>query len=390
MLAIYLRGQGQETEEILAWIAASWVVGRLVALWAIPMEFIARKRRLLLMFQGAIVATTIAIAVASWQVASPMVVVAIAWVLAILSASHRTVLDGLFVSELNERAQIKYALIEPIFWGLGPMAMYGGFVAAVERLREESSAGVAWGTGFATTAGALSLIAFWQWRSLPDPERDDFESEGSLVSKSVAAVREIARKPELCVTAVVALLIGLPASIASSTIFDFVLSMDESTQQSTGDWFGVAALPAFLVQLFGVLWVLRRGLEKVFFRAVVFTNVTIVFALVAALLGQGADRSLLLALLGLANLPFMFASFISGLYVVQQLAPGRFSMSVYAMALVATGLVVRSMRYFTDFLQDKLGYSWLFTFLLLLGVGAIGLAKHAPFEQKYREEAEGE
>jgi PAT family beta-lactamase induction signal transducer AmpG len=326
----------------------------------------------------------VVLAVLCWLAAPPPALVAMAWVLAFLSALHDVVLDGLFVTELPERAQIKYEFIAPLFWSLGPIAIYGGLVPGACRLADDYGQGGGWGMVLFVVAFALALLSFWQSRTLPDPMPDVAPRQPTLISKCIQAARELSARPGWGKTLVIASLIALPASLSSSKILDFALTVEGATRQDATSLYGGAlALPSALV---GMLWVLAYGLEKTFLKAAVLFNTSVAFALIAAVLGPEADGPLLTVLLVLSSLPLQFASFVATLYVLQQVAPGRFSMSAYALAMAATQLVSWPLGDFSDYLRDEFGFVVLFACLLVFGMGAAVLAAFAPFELKYREE----
>lgn len=384
-LAVYLNGQGATATDIAESVGAAALLWRLVGLWVVPLEFATGKRRLILIFQLAMSAVVAAMGVAAFTSAPPTFFLVATWLLAFLGASHDGVLDGLYVSELGERAQIKYQFIAPLFWNIGRMGVAGFLVLAVSQLEEAGTAfSMAWTQGLAGLTILMSGLTFWQSRTLPDPVRDEMTLQGGLAPKCVAAVKELAGKASLVQMLAVALVLPVPAYLVSDGLSEFANTMANGDIKTSMTLFAYISAAPFLGSLIGMLWVLRKGLEQTFLPLVVLFNGGAIFGIIAAALGVLADPALLELVLFAGHLLLSLAWLVTPLYVMQQIAPGRFSMSAYVLTMAAAQLVRVPLGYAAETCRENLGFLPLFLAAGLLGGASIWLAKRAPFLHEYR------
>jgi MFS transporter, PAT family, beta-lactamase induction signal transducer AmpG len=86
---------------------------------------------------------------------------------------------------------------------------------------------------------------------------------------------------------------------------------------------------------------------------------------------------------------YSFGFVANMLYMMQQVAPGKYPMTHYAFATALMNLVLVPTQMASGALADRLGYRSFFLFVLLASIPSLVAAARAPFPNRYEPITEG-
>ena len=316
--------------------------------------------------------------------------------LSFVGATQDIASDGVYVTSLDARAQSLYCGVQSLSWNIGPIFAAGGMVYLSGRLHTDlfhHDANVfgpawidAWRIIFFLAGGLTLAMAAWHARVMPD---------GARAHNTPASVAEGGR---ILLDAFVTLFAkrGIWRMIAFAFLFRLSIGFLEKigpffmvdpvakgglgmSNELLGIIYGTYGLAAVLLgSLLGGLYVARRGLQATLFVLCCAVNIpNITFLLMSIYL----PTNLLLIALGVVVEKFFFGFGAVGfmIYLMQQLAPGKYSTTHYAFGTGIMGLCGLVTGVISGYLQESLGYVSYFVFVMLATIPSFLAAWFAPF-----------
>ena len=316
--------------------------------------------------------------------------------LSFVGATQDIASDGVYVTALDARAQSLYCGIQSLAWNIGPIVASGGMVYLSGRLHTElfhHDAAVfgpdwidAWRVIFFLAGGLTLAMAAWHARFMPDGARAD---------NTPASVAEGSR---ILLDAFVTLFAkrGIWRMVAFAFLFRLSIGFLEKigpffmvdppakgglglSNELLGIIYGTYGLAAVLLgSLLGGLYVARRGLKATLFVLCCAVNIpNATFLLMSIYL----PSNLLVIGLGVVVEKFFFGFGAVGfmIYLMQQLAPGKYSTTHYAFGTGIMGLCGLVTGVVSGYLQEWLGYVSYFVFVMLATIPSFIATWFAPF-----------
>ena len=316
--------------------------------------------------------------------------------LSFVGATQDIASDGVYVTALDARAQSLYCGIQSLAWNIGPIVASGGMVYLSGRLHTElfhHDAAVfgpdwidAWRVIFFLAGGLTLAMAAWHARFMPDGARAD---------NTPASVAEGSR---ILLDAFVTLFAkrGIWRMVAFAFLFRLSIGFLEKigpffmvdppakgglglSNELLGIIYGTYGLAAVLLgSLLGGLYVARRGLKATLFVLCCAVNIpNATFLLMSIYL----PSNLLVIGLGVVVEKFFFGFGAVGfmIYLMQQLAPGKYSTTHYAFGTGIMGLCGLVTGVVSGYLQEWLGYVSYFVFVMLATIPSFIATWCAPF-----------
>jgi PAT family beta-lactamase induction signal transducer AmpG len=381
---------GHSDAEITVGTASVGIVWSLKPLWASLLDMTRTKRFWVLVCEGLLCAALAALAAALRLAAYFHAVLAALWVIAFLSATQDICIDGVYVTALDEPRQSAWIGVQGMCWNVGRIfatAVVVWIAGALERRGYAPKQ--AWAMALGASAATMGLLGAYHVRVLPTgTAMTQPEGWRAVVDGFVDALRAFFRKP----------------SIAGMLAFVFLYR--------TGEGFLLVEAPLFMQAP-----VVQGGLGLTLAeKALVDGSVSTVASIVGGLIGGkvasslGLRRSLLLLAfaMNVPHLCYVFLSFAGSpatplplrtvqilvsieklgysfgfvgnmLYMMQQLAPGRYKMTHYAFATALMNLVLVPTQMVSGPLADWLGYRGFFVFVLVASIPSVIAAWRAPF-----------
>ena len=316
--------------------------------------------------------------------------------LSFVGATQDIASDGVYVPSLDARSQSLYCGIQSLSWNIGPIVASGGMVYLSGWLHASVFGHDprvfgpdwidAWRIIFLLVGGLTLAMALWHWRVMPDGARaaDTPSSAKDAGRILLDAFVTLFQKP------------GVWRMIAFAFLFRFSVGMLEKigpffmvdpasqgglglSNEMLGLIYGTYGLAAVLVgSLLGGLYVARRGLKATLFVLCCAINIPNVTFLAMSI---WMPSNLVVITLGVAVEKFFFGFGAVGfmIYLMQQLAPGKYTTTHYAFGTGLMGLCGLVTGVVSGHLQQMLGYVGYFALVMVATIPSFIATWFAPF-----------
>ena len=332
------------------------------------------------------------------------ILMALFWGLSFVGATQDIASDGVYVTSLDSRAQSLYCGIQSLSWNVGPIVASGGMVYLSGWLHVNMfhhDAAVfgpewidAWRIIFFLVGGLTVLMALWHARFMPDGARAEntpanVKAAGRILMDSFVTLfqkRGIWRM--IAFAFLFRLSIGFLEKIGPFFMVDPAgkggLGL---TNEKLGVIYGTYGLAAVLLgSLLGGWYVAKNGLKSTLFVLCCAVNIPNVTFLIMAIY---LPSSLYLITAGVMIEKFFFGFGAVGfmIYLMQQLAPGKYTTTHYAFGTGIMGLCGLVTGAISGHLQVSMGYVSYFIFVMVATIPSFIATWFAPF---YIDEAAGD
>jgi MFS transporter, PAT family, beta-lactamase induction signal transducer AmpG len=322
--------------------------------------------------------------------------------LSFVGATQDIASDGVYVTSLDSRAQSLYCGIQSLSWNIGPIVAAGGMVYLSGRLHTEvfhHDATVfgpdwidAWRIVF-FLVGLTLLMAAWHARVMPDGARAENTptsvAEGGRIL--LDAFVTLFQKRDIWRMIAFAFLFRLSIGFLEKIGPFFMVDPASKgglglSNELLGIIYGTYGLAAVLLgSLLGGWYVAKRGLKSTLFVLCCAVNIPNATFLIMSIY---LPSSLFLIGLGVVVEKFFFGFGAVGfmIYLMQQLAPGKYTTTHYAFGTGVMGLCGLVTGVVSGYLQESMGYVSYFVFVMVATIPSFLATWFAPF---HHEEAKG-
>jgi PAT family beta-lactamase induction signal transducer AmpG len=320
------------------------------------------------------------------------------WLMSFVGATQDIASDGVYVTSLDTRAQSLYCGVQSLSWNIGPIVASGVLVYLSGRLHTEvfhhdpKAFGPewmdAWRVIFFIVAGITVVMALWHARVMPDGARagntpTSLRGAWDILWDSFVTFFQ---KRDVWKMIAFAFLfrtsIGLLDKIGPFFMVDSAAKggLGMSNEQ-LGIVYGTYGLAAVLLgSLLGGFYVARRGLRRVLFVLCCAVNIpNLTFLAMAVAL----PSSTLAIMAGVVIEKFFYGFGAVGfmIYLMQQLAPGKYTTTHYAFGTGLMGLCNMVTGMVSGHLQEMMGYVSYFGFVMAATIPSFLATWFAPFHQ---------
>jgi MFS transporter, PAT family, beta-lactamase induction signal transducer AmpG len=325
------------------------------------------------------------------------------WIMSFVGSSQDITTDGVYVTSLDAKSQAKYCGWQSLSWNFGKLAMMSIMVGLSGYLHEfvfkhdphaEGAMWVdSWQIIFVILGVVMFVMALWHWRNMPEGSRAETapKTVGEAFGTLTEAFVSFFKKKGIWLMIAFALLFRVSYGflLAPSMLF-----MKDSvangglllTNQEFGVIYGTYGLIANIIgSLIGGAYVARKGLKKALFPLCCCVNIPNVTFLLLAIYQPGSHAAISAGVVveqfffGIGSVGYM-------IYLMQQLAPGKFTTSHYAfgtglmaLCMILTGMV-------SGYIQQALGYVGYFVFVMVVTIPSFIVCWVAPFHIKQSHE----
>jgi MFS transporter, PAT family, beta-lactamase induction signal transducer AmpG len=391
---------GRSDADITVGTASIGLAWSLKPLWA-PLLDMTRTKKFW------VIATEIAMAVllgaAALAIRTPGAfrsVLAILWLLAFASATQDICIDGTYITSLDGKEQATWIGAQGMCWNVGRIFATAAVVWIAGALKSGGhDARLAWSSALLVSAATLGALAAYHAHVLPRGAVSVRPTGGAEVAARFAdAVRTFFAKDAIAgMLAFVFLyrigegflLVEAPLFMQSSVKAGGLgLSL---AQKSMVDG-TLSTLVSIAGGLLGGAFVSRFGLRRTLLACAISLNVPHL-CYVALSQAVTADHppaaATIYALVCLEKLGYSFGFVANMLYMMQQVAPGKYPMTHYAFATALMNLVLVPTQMASGPLADRLGYKSFFLFVLAASIPSVVAAARAPFPRAREPVTEG-
>ncbi|MCY4747486.1 MFS transporter [Pelomonas sp. UHG3] len=382
---LMFKQMGVANDQIARWTGLIGLAWAFKPLWS-PLVELARSKKMVVVamqFSGAAGLGLLAVALQASHFFA--LSIAVLFFLAYASATHDIACDGLYMGALDEKRQAAYAGWQGAFFNASKFLTLGGLMVLAGRL--ETSMGVfnAWSLIFVMLAGLLALLAAWNAKALPNPERVSAEPV-----KLAEIVADFLKKPGIWQMVLFIVIFRLAEGQVQTIGPLFLIEARRAdgggglglTSEQVGGVYGTVGTAAFLVgSILGGYFTSWLGLKRampVLVIAMAIPNAVfwgLSLAMPTSVWTIGAAVGLEMAGYG-----FGFVGMI--LYIMQVVAPGRYQTAHYALGSGVMQLGFILSKTISGDIQVAMGYQHFFLWTLVCGVPALLLLLWVPLSSR--------
>ena len=382
---------GYADGQITVALGSIGVAWSLKPLWAAFLDMYRTKKFFVLAMEIVIAALLVGVALSIPTPGFFQVSVALFWVAAFASSTQDICADGIYLTALDKPAQAKLAGVQGMFWVLGKVLATGVVISVLDKLRVANNWTNLhmWVAVFVVCAAAMAVLALYHVFQLPS---------GSIVQRPHSAtevVRDFLGTAESffhkrafwgMIAFVFLYRLGEGLILLEGQLF-----LQSSTAQGglgltpgqvsdiDAIWGTVASIAGGLL---GGALVARRGLRSTLWLLGLCLNIphfTYVALSQAGAAGHGASYAFIVTMVSVEKFGYGFGFVGNMIYMMQQLAPGRATMTHYAFATALMNLMLVPTNMISGPLAEWLGFSTFFVVVMFASVPSAWSAFKAPF-----------
>jgi PAT family beta-lactamase induction signal transducer AmpG len=385
--AIMYKNLGVSNADIALHTGLLYLPWSLKPLWAPITEMVKTKRHWVLAMQLGMAFTLAAVALSIPLPGYLPTTLAFFWVTAFLSSTHDIAADGVYISVMSPRQQASWVGVQGICWNAGRVLASGVLVAFTGYLFDVTGDyGRSWMIVMGCLAVLMALLAVWHLRHMPaDPRAVGAPRDlGEAAATFWDTLRTFFQKPGVWLMIAFIVLYrsgeGFLEKIGPLFMMDAAeaggLALSNQALGTINGTFGTFGFMggALLGGLFAAKMTLRRSLF-VLCMVLNVPNLTYVYLAFTT----PSDVTTITALVTIEKIGYGFGSVGHMLYMMQQVAPGKYRTAHYAFAtsLMNLGLMLPSSV--SGYVQEALGYQNFFLFVLAATIPSFIASYIAPF-----------
>ncbi|HVU17963.1 MAG TPA: MFS transporter [Candidatus Didemnitutus sp.] len=394
--AIMYKNLGYSNEVIALYTSQIYLPWVLKPVWSPFLEPFKTKRWWVLAMEFAMVATIGSVALVLPLPGVFRLSLAFFWITGFLSATQDIAADAIYLTTLPARDQARYMGVQGMAWNFGSIVASGLLVTVTGYLHESMGFDwvKAWVTMMLTAAGMMLLLALWHTRTLPEGEPSHLQGKG--FGDAARALREtwvsFFTKKQIWLMLVVCFFYRFGEGFIEKFGVLFLLDSRAAgglafNNQAIGNLYQTLGTVGFIGgTLLGGFFVAKFTLRRSFLWLALALNVPHLTYYLLSIL-QPQSIGLVGVIVTIEKIGFGFGSVGHMLYMMQQMAPGKFKMSHYAFA---TG-VMAGTKWFTGTISGFLfgavnqNYHSFFLWVLVFSIVPIALSLIAPFPNRDEE-----
>jgi PAT family beta-lactamase induction signal transducer AmpG len=306
-------------------------------------------------------------------------------IIAFNGATHDIAADGVYINVLSEKEQAEYVGWQGAFYNIAKVLSQGAFVYLAGRLEKTMGITPAWMIVMGIFGAILVLLSLYHAKMLPSGGASgQVKTAQEAFTKFWDVVRSFFQK-KYVVWGIVFIILYRFAEGQAMKIVPLFLKAERvvgglglETSQ-IGIIYGLFPPAAFVLgSILAGYFVAKRGLRKSLFILCCFFNIP--FA-VYAFLAFSMPRELLIIGTAVVFEYFGYGFGFVGLtlYMMQQIAPGKYKMAHYAFATGVMNLGLMIPSALSGFISDFLGYRHFFLWVMIATIPAFLVTWLVPF-----------
>ncbi|WP_211471157.1 MFS transporter [Collimonas humicola] len=390
MAGLMYKSMGVANEQIALWTGLLGFVWVFKPLWSPFLEVARSKKFIVLIFQFLGGAALGLLALALQLPVYFAISIALLALVAIASATHDIAADGLYISTLSEKQQAAYAGWQGGFYNVARFFSLGGLVALAGYFEKQMEVAHAWSIIFAMLGAIMIALAAYHSWALPNTENG-----GTVHAKSaVAAMRGVRatlqdviadffKKPGiwLAILFIILFRAGEGQVTTIGPLFLRAAPEDGGLGLSTtevGTLYGTLATLAFIGgSILGGYFTAWLGLRRAMFFLILAMNLPN-FAFYFLSVTVPSNFGVIATALSVEMFGYGFGFVGLILFIMQEIAPGKYQMAHYALGTGVMQLGYVLFKIMSGAVQAALGYQYFFLWVLACAIPALLLSRMVP------------
>ena len=392
--SLMYKSMGVPNAKITFWTALMGIPWMIKPLWGPLLEMFKTKKYFVLLtqFVGGISFGLLALslhlpAFFAWSIA-------VFGLIAINFAVHDTAADGVYMNALDAKGQARYVGWQGAAYNIGKLLSQGAFVMLAGFLERHYGVFKAWSIVMASIGALFLLLALYHARVLPTGgvHAAKVESVGDTATAFWDVVVTFFQKKYIWWGIAFLVLYRFAEGQALKVVPLFLKDartnggLGLSTEQ-IGMGYGFLPPVAFVAgSLLAGYYTANRGLRNALLLLCVAFNVPF-FAYAYMALFQPTNLTLITGLMAVEYFGYGFGFIALQLFMMQQIAPGKYKTAHYAFAtsLMQLGCLLPSMA--SGWLSDQLGYQKFFVWVMIATLPSFLVTWLVPFRDTAQDEA---
>lgn len=385
--ALMYKDLGISDTEITKWtslIILPWSLKFLIS----PMLEMAKSKRIF------VILTQLITAVIFYMVASTLglnnffsLSIALLAVVGLSGATHDIAADGLYIESLSTSQQAEYIGWQGAFYNIAKIVSSGGFVYLAGELGKSMGVIKGWAVVMVVLGVLMTVIGIVHIKTLPNPinQQQRNAKEGFVVLWDV--IKTFFEKKNIIYYFFFIILYRFAEGFAIKMAPLFLKASREagglglSTSQ-IGTIYGTLGAAAFVIgSLLAGKYISKKGLKKTLLQLVLIFNIPFAVYFVLAFF-QPENLAIISLAVIFEYFGYGFGFVGLTLFMMQQIAPGKYKMAHYAFATSIMNLGVMIPSYMSGALSDMLGYKMFFGWVVIATIPSILITKYVPFTNK--------
>jgi PAT family beta-lactamase induction signal transducer AmpG len=320
--------------------------------------------------------------------------IAVFWIAAFASSTQDICADGVYITSLDKASQARFAGLQGMFWVLGKVLATGVLIWVMDKTRETRgwSQTTMWTAVMLISAAVMVLFAVYHFFILPSGSVTKRpESTKHVIREFAESARSFFDKRAIWGMIAFVYLYRLGEGLIlmegqlflQSSVAQGGLGLTAGQVSEIDAVYGTVA--SIIGGLLGGFFAAKLGLKRSLVILAFCLNVphfTYVYLSQGAAAGHGLPHATIVTMVSIEKFGYGFGFVGNMIYMMQQLAPGRFKMTHYAFATSLMNLVLIPTNMVSGPLAQSLGFKTFFVVVMFASVPSILAAWRAPFPQE--------
>ncbi len=382
---------GYEDSQITIALGSIGIAWSLKPLWAAFLDMYRTKKFFVLSMEVLFAALLVGVAMSLPAPGFFQISIALFWVGAFASSTQDICADGLYLTALDKPGQARFAGLQGTFWVLGKILVTGLLITSLDKIRLQRGWNETqlWQAVMVIAAATMLFLAVWHFFILPAGKPAQRPESARQVARDfISSGTSFFHKRAFW---------GMIAFVFLYRLGEGLILMEgqlflQSAQAKGG--LGLTAaevshVEAFWGTLFGLcggllggLFCSRLGLSRSLWILGLCLNVphfTYVYLSQAASDLHGTSYATIVTMVSIEKFGYGFGFVGNMIYMMQQLAPGRTSMTHYAFATALMNLILVPTSMISGPLAEWLGFKTFFIVVMFASIPSVWAAFKAPF-----------
>lgn len=303
--------------------------------------------------------------------------IAVLSIIAFSGSTHDTAADGVYLNELSSKLQAKFVGWQGAFYNLAKLLSGGALVYLAGELEKKYGIANAWMTVMFIYGIIMIVLGIYNMKMLPNDSRDaeiQTKQEGLNTLKDVIITFFQKKNIWYSLMFIVFYRFAEGQAIKITPLFFKAARVDGGLGLSTseiGVLYGVVGAASFVLGSIGAgYFVSNKGLtKKTLMMLCAFFNIPFI-AYTFLAIAQPVNINIIGLAVGVEYFGYGFGFVGLILFIMQNIAPGKYKMAHYAFGsgLTSLGFIIPSM--ISGFVSDYLGYKEFFIWVLISTIPA--------------------
>lgn len=383
---LMFKGMGISDAQIAFWTSLIMLPWTLKPLWSPFLGMFKTKKFFVVLTQ---IVTGICFGLVALALQMPhffAIAIAVLFIIAFSGATHDIATDGVYMQELDKEEQAKWIGWQGAFYNLAKVVASGGLVWLAGYLIGHFGTANAWMSIMGLCGVIMFLLGIYHIKVLPTGGKASGEAHsfGDGMKELWEVIRSFFAKKYIiwyiCFIILYRFAEGFVMKIVplflKAPIAEQGLGL---TEQEIGLYYGTFGAIAFILgSLLSGYFIARIGLKKALFPLCCTFNIPFAIYLLLAVF-QPTEGWLIASGIAFEYFGYGFGFVGLTLFMMQQIAPGKYQMAHYAFATGIMNLGVMLPGMLSGFISDAIGYKSFFAFVLFATIPAFLITYFVPF-----------